>query len=594
MLEKQDHGLLSLQIEQLYALVPVGIIASLINGAILTFIQWNLIAHDVLLAWLSSLIVLNVLWSVLYHQFHRASRLPWDVRLWKWLFLGGTLASGCLWGATGVIAFPDQSIPHQIFLAFVLGGMIAGATAVYAALQEAFWTYAVPAITPILLRFFAIGEELHWAMGGMSLLFALLMLVTARHNHRVLVGSMTLSRDLRKANQLLQNEVRERQQAEASLRESQEQLQSVVQSTNDGIISLDSQGRVMFWNKGAEQLFGFSMEEMRGRTLDQIMPERFRHAHQAGIARAARAGKKTFEGEVLEVMGLRRDGQEFPLELSLGYWHKHEEIFFMGIVRDITVRKQTELALQRREWELQQSQEELRALGARLISAQEDERRRLSCELHDDMNQRLAVLALQIQNLQNSLPKMDPLQATLQRVNDEVSSLSDNVRHLAHQLHPSILDDLGVVVALQSFLDDFSRWENLVVTFSPHDVPRHLPKDIALCVYRITQECLRNVAKHAHASRISVRLFASKTSLELMVQDNGRGFVPEAAKREKHGLGLIGMKERVRAVQGNFEVQTAEGRGTTITARIPIPQPPKPQDGNNSRTDCNQTSHGDA
>lgn len=506
MLGNTNHDLLFMQVQQLYALAPVGIIASLINGPILVFIQWNLISHKVLLVWLGALIALNVLWIVLYVQFQQASRGPWSAGVWRYVFIGGTLASGIIWGATGVLSFPEHSIAHQIFLAFVLGGMIAGATAVYAALQEAFFAYSLPTITPLLVRFFVLNDELHLAMGGMGLLFIGLMCVTMRYNHTQIVASMALSRELGKANQHLQSEVHERQQAEAALRHSQEQLQSVVQSTDEGIISLNSRGEVIFWNKGAETMFGYSMEEMQGRTLDRIIPERFRPAHQAGIIRALRAGKKTIKGKILEVMGLRRDGREFPLEFSLGFWHKNKEMYFMGIVRDITVRKQTEMALQRREKELQQSQEELRALGARFISAQEDERRRLSCELHDDMNQRLAVLALQIQSVQNNLAESDPMRAVLQRLDDQVSALSEHVRHLAHQLHPSILDDLGLVAALQSCIEDFSRWENLTVTFHHQDVPRQLPEDIVLCIYRVTQECLRNVAKHAQATHVAVRL----------------------------------------------------------------------------------------
>jgi PAS domain S-box-containing protein len=568
--ENNDRELLSRQVKQLYALAPVGIIASLINGSILIYIQWNLIPHDVLLGWLVVLILLNVLWMVLYVQFQKASQGEWNPNVWRYLFIGGTLASGCLWGTTGILAFPEHSIPHQIFLAFVLGGMIAGATAVYAALQEVFLAYALPTITPLLVQFFVQNDELHLAMGGMGLLFVGLMCVTMRHNHKVMVASMNLSRELGKANQLLQSEIHERQQAESALRQSQEQLQSVVQSTDEGIISLNSQGEVIFWNTGAENLFGYSQEEMQGRTLDRIIPERFRQAHQAGIERATRAGKRTIDVELLEVTGLRRDGSEFPLEISLGYWHKNEEIFFMGIVRDITVRKETEMALKRREWELQQSQEELRALGTRLISAQEDERRRLSCELHDDMNQRLAVLALQIQSVQKTLPTADPMRVILQRLDEQVSSLSDDVRRLAHQLHPSILHELGLVVALKAFINDFAKWEeDLSVRFQYEHVPHGLPKEIALCIFRVTQECLRNVAKHAQASRVSVRLRGLETGIELIIQDNGRGFNPETV-RPAQGLGLIGMKERVLAVRGTFHVKSSKSQGTTITAWIPL------------------------
>lgn len=570
MLNEKDPDLLSMQVKQLYALAPVGIIASLVNGPLFVFIQWNLISHEVLLAWLFSLILLNVLWMVLWYQFHKTSRGSLDSRCWARRFIGGTLASGVIWGATGVVTFPENSFPHQIFLAFVLGGMIAGATAVYAALKEAFLAYTLPTITPLLIRFFSLNDELHMAMGGMSLLFGVLMYVTLRHNHTVTMASMTLSLELVKSNRSLQSEIHERKQAEAALRDNREQLHSVVQSTDEGIISLNSHGEVMLWNKGAEHLFGFSTEEMQGQTLERIIPERFRLAHQTGIKRASRAGGKTVEGEMFELMGLRRDGREFPLELSLGYWHKNDEIFFTGIVRDITARKQTEKALQHHEWELQQSQEELRALGAQLISAQEDERRRLSRELHDDMNQRLAVVALKIQSIQASLQKSDPMQGILQHLNEQVSLLSDNVRHLAYQLHPSILDDLGLVVALQSFVKDFSKWENIPVTFRPENVPRILPQDIALCVYRLTQECLRNVAKHAQATQVSVEVTGLKTGLKLIIADNGKGFSPEAVRRGTCGLGLIGMRERIRVVHGTFDIKASQGRGTTITAWIPL------------------------
>ncbi|WP_342349758.1 PAS domain S-box protein [uncultured Nitrospira sp.] len=571
MLGEHERDLLyAKQVEQLYGLAPVGIIASLVNGSILTFIQWNVIAHGILLTWFFCLIVLNGAWSLLWYQFKNTSRNPQDLSRWSRRFLVGTLASGMLWGITGVIFFPESSISHQIFLTFVIGGMIAGATAVYAALPGAFLAYSLPTITPLLVQFFVVGDEQHMAMGAMSLLFVTMMFVTLRRNHSVTMASMTLSLELSKSNQSLQSEVHERKQAEVALRESQEQLHSVVQSTDEGIISLNSQGKVMLWNTGAESLFGLTMEEMQGQSLDRIVPERFRLAHQQGILRASQAGGKTVEGEMFELMGLRRDGSEFPLELSLGYWHKHGEIFFTGIVRDVTARKATEQALHRREQELEQSQDELRALGAQLISAQEDERRRLSRELHDDMNQRLAVVAIEIQSIQRTLPESDPMQKTLQHLNDQVSSLSDNVRHLAYQLHPSILDDLGLVVALQSSIKDFSQWENIPVTFQPRDVPHNLPQNIASCVYRVTQECLRNVAKHAEASQVFVEVVGLEAGLRLVITDNGKGFIPQAVRPGTHGLGLIGMKERIRVVQGKFNVKASKGKGTTITALIPL------------------------
>jgi PAS domain S-box-containing protein len=221
---------------------------------------------------------------------------------------------------------------------------------------------------------------------------------------------------------------------------------------------------------------------------------------------------------------------------------------------------------------LQTNKEELQALGGQLISAQEDERRRISRELHDDMNQRLAVLALNIQSAQKGLGASSPTYRTLQELYDGVSSLSDDVRHLAYQLHPSILDDLGLKVALQSFVDDFSKWEAIPVVFTSTDISISLPQEIASCLYRVAQECLRNVAKHAKATQVEVKLIGENGGLRLFLKDNGKGFKVEDTRKGKPGLGLIGMQERVRVVQGTCEVKSAPGQGTEITVWVPIPK----------------------
>ena len=219
---------------------------------------------------------------------------------------------------------------------------------------------------------------------------------------------------------------------------------------------------------------------------------------------------------------------------------------------------------------LRTNQEELQALGGQLISAQEDERRRISRELHDDMNQRLAVLALDLQSAQRGLSRSSPMYQTFQKLYDEVSTLSDDVRHLAYQLHPSILDDLGLEVALRSYLNDFSKWESIPVAFTSSQIPVSLSQDIASCVYRLTQECLRNVSRHAEATQIEVKLFQEQGGLRLVIKDNGKGFRVEEVRLGKHGLGLIGMQERVRVVHGTYEMKSFPGQGTEIIVWVPI------------------------
>jgi PAS domain S-box-containing protein len=219
---------------------------------------------------------------------------------------------------------------------------------------------------------------------------------------------------------------------------------------------------------------------------------------------------------------------------------------------------------------LQTKKEELQALGGQLIAAQEDERRRISRELHDDMNQRLAVLALNIQSAQKGFGTSSPINRKLQELYDGVSSLSDDVRRLAYQLHPSILDDLGLTVAMQSFVEDFSKYEGIPVAFSATDVPVSLSPEIGSCLYRVAQESLRNAARHAQCTRIEVKLFGVDGGLRLIILDNGKGFKVKEPRFGKDGLGLIGMEERMRVVQGTCEVLSASGQGTKITVWAPL------------------------
>jgi PAS domain S-box-containing protein len=216
------------------------------------------------------------------------------------------------------------------------------------------------------------------------------------------------------------------------------------------------------------------------------------------------------------------------------------------------------------------SREQLQALTGQILTAQEEERRRISRDLHDDVNQRLAVLALKIQTAQKGLTETDPSLKTLQELYDGVAELSDDVRHLAYQLHPSVLDDLGLKLALQALTDDFSQWEGITVSFTAQQVPAALPPEVATCFYRLVQEAMRNIAKHARASEVEVSLFHSNGGLQLSVKDNGVGFDPQARSAQK-GLGLLSMQERIRLLQGTLTIKSELGQGMVITVWLPLP-----------------------
>lgn len=249
-----------------------------------------------------------------------------------------------------------------------------------------------------------------------------------------------------------------------------------------------------------------------------------------------------------------------------------------ALVAEITERIDTETSLRASEAALessrralQQSQEELRALTASLLTAQEEERRRISRELHDDINQRLAMMVVELEALERAYPEAPAgLGSRLRSLQDNATELSEDVRHLAYQYHPSVLDDLGLAVALRRLVEDFSTRTGLPCTLHHCELPEALPPSIATCLYRITQEGLNNVAKHANATHVGVDVTRDNGMLALSISDDGKGLSPVPPARNGTGLGLASMNERVRLVKGALEIDSQPGRGTTIRARIPL------------------------
>lgn len=219
---------------------------------------------------------------------------------------------------------------------------------------------------------------------------------------------------------------------------------------------------------------------------------------------------------------------------------------------------------------LGRNREELRALAASLLSAQDDERRRLSRELHDDVSQNVAKLQFDIEMLEQKLPpSLAGEKGSLVRIAESVGQLSDDLRRLAYGLHPSTLDHLGLAVALRAFCREFARRTRIRVRFTSGRLPSRFPPDIANSLYRITQEALRNVARHASACEASVRLTASGSVVSLTIRDNGPGFDRDSV-RSKGGLGLISMRERARLIHASFDLVTEPGAGATITVTVQL------------------------
>jgi signal transduction histidine kinase len=233
-------------------------------------------------------------------------------------------------------------------------------------------------------------------------------------------------------------------------------------------------------------------------------------------------------------------------------------------------RKQSEEASRESDRKLRQNENDLRRLAGRLISAQEEERTRLARDLHDDLTQRLAVLAIEVGSLEQQVK--DPpaaFEEELREITKEIVDISQEVHNLSRQLHPSILDDLGVIKAVESECASFSKREGVDIAFNHGNLPKGIPKDISLSLYRIVQEGLRNISKHACAEHISVSLRGINQDVLLSVRDDGIGFESEEVK-QKPGLGFSSMRERVRLMHGELSIESQPERGTVITVKVPI------------------------
>jgi signal transduction histidine kinase len=239
---------------------------------------------------------------------------------------------------------------------------------------------------------------------------------------------------------------------------------------------------------------------------------------------------------------------------------------FLGIRasnRDITVRKQAEEKIIEREKDLQK-------LTGRLIWGQEEERRRLARELHDDLTQRLAVLAIQAGRMEKTARDgRQPILEEFHDLRDHAIQISADIHNISRRIHPSILDDLGLEKAIESECARFSNREGIAVAFAAEDLPGTISKDVALSLYRIIQEGLTNIGKYACARNVTISLKGTRHGIFLTLQDDGIGFDP-AEVRKKPGLGLSSMRERVRIIRGKLRIASEPEKGTTILVNVPL------------------------
>ncbi len=332
----------------------------------------------------------------------------------------------------------------------------------------------------------------------------------------------------------------------------------------DAIITVDEGQRILMFNAAAERIFGCPAADAVGGPLDRFIPERFRAAHRGHIRRFGETGETTrMMGARIPLLGLRAGGEEFPIDASISQARIDGGRLYTVILRDITERKRAEDALER-------SYRELRELSAVMHEVREAERLRIARELHDELAQWLTAIKMDISWLSARLPRD---QAQLVDKAERMKSLVDTtvaaVRRIAADLRPVMLDDLGLVAALESLLHDLSQRTGVVVSFEADEARLDFGEPLSSALYRIAQEALTNVARHAQATEVSIGIRIDGDRLVLTVRDNGRGFDVEAVTRGR-SYGVLGIRERARTLGGSARFERLAGGGTLVEVVIPV------------------------
>jgi PAS domain S-box-containing protein len=359
-------------------------------------------------------------------------------------------------------------------------------------------------------------------------------------------------------------------EANAALRISGARYRELFENANDIVFTVDLKGNFTSINRAGERLSGYDRNEVLSMNFSSFVARE--HVEVAHFARQVKLSGEE-ESTRYELEMVTKDGRRVPLEVNTRLIYEElRPVGVQGIARDITERKQAEQAL--------------RGLNARF----EDEARRIARALHDEAGQLLASVYLAVAEIASELPA--PVRARLEVITVRLDQVAEQLRHLSHELRPAMLDDFGLVPALEFLAQGVSKRTGLAVAIDASPLGT-LPPPIETALYRILQESLTNVSKHAQAGHVRVRLYQDTRTIACSIGDDGIGFDLPAVctNRGNAGLGLLGIRERLAPLGGTLSIVTAPGRGTTLDIRIPLKNSRRSDTGRWPRSPLEQTTH---
>ena len=356
----------------------------------------------------------------------------------------------------------------------------------------------------------------------------------------------------------LKRELREHTKIEVALRESEEKYHDLVERANDGILIIQDK-MLKYVNPRLAEMGGYTVEELIGTPYYEYVPEAEIPTMKEHVWQMPREDTKS----VYETILKRKDGSAINVEISgsrVPYEGRNADLV---LIRDISERKQAEE-------QLKTSRDQLRKLSTHLEEVREEERTNLARDIHDELGQALTALKIDLSWLATKLPAGHK---TLLEKTQSMSKLVDmtiqKVKMISTELRPGLLDDFGIVAAIEWQVGEFQKLTGIRIELSPTPNDIALNRDCSTVLFRVFQELLTNIARHANATKVKVSLLEEANTIVMKISDNGKGITKEQIS-DPRSFGLLGITERVRLRQGEFEISGAPGKGTTALVRIPL------------------------
>jgi len=339
------------------------------------------------------------------------------------------------------------------------------------------------------------------------------------------------------------------QQLRQRLQESEARLKHILESAIDAIVTIDESGRITFFNEAAEHMFRCSAARALGEPCERFLSEPLRR-----IIVDAAAGRPAAMWVPEGHNGVRADGETFPIEASLSRAETGGQIINTLILRDVHERNEVRL----------------REMSARMQRDIEEERKRISQALHDEMGQNLTALRLDTEWIRRHCARLPAIVDTVDRMERSIEDSAAAMRRIVADMRPRVLDDLGLDIAIEGLMNDISARTGIEMKFVPSGEFDALDDEIKTALFRMLQECLTNVTRHAHATSVEVLLTARASEIHMIVIDDGVGFAPQS-QAKPGSFGLFGLGERAQHLGGTVAVESEPNKGTRVVVQLPLP-----------------------